>query len=321
MPASPRQKSWLAPAARRQARATRVSVEAMEQRQLQTGGIPTPAHVVLVVEENHASSQILGNASAPYINSLAKGSNTALLTNSYGVAHPSQPNYIALFSGSTQGVAHDTVPKNVPFKTPNLGSELLASGHTFVGYAETLLNTGYTGEFAGYYNRKHNPWVNWQDSPINGVPAADNQPFRNFPTDYANLPTVSYVVPNVHNDMEDGTVPQADAWLKKNFANYIEWAQSNNSLFILTFDEDDKSHGNHIITLFIGPMVKGGVSAQKINHLNVLRTIEDMYNLPYAGATAKAKALTGIWVDNGSINPVAPAATTTKTTTTAHARK
>src|SRR5947209_11646687 len=125
----------------------------------------TPDHVVIVMEENHAYTQIIGSSSAPYINGLT--SQGALLTNGFAITHPSQPNYVALFSGSTQGLTSDTTPTNVPFSTANLGAELIAAHKTFAGFSEALPSVGYTGDNAGGssgYYRKHNPWVNWQQT-------------------------------------------------------------------------------------------------------------------------------------------------------------
>jgi hypothetical protein len=67
--------------------------------------IPTPAHIVIVVEENHSSANVLGNKAAPFMNQLAAAG--ALMTQSYAEAHPSEPNYLALFSGSTFGLNSD----------------------------------------------------------------------------------------------------------------------------------------------------------------------------------------------------------------------
>jgi phosphatidylinositol-3-phosphatase len=264
--------------------------------------IPVPDHVVIVFEENHAYGQIVGNPAAPYINGLlGRG---ASLTNSFAVTHPSQPNYLALFSGSTQGVTSDNTPANLPFTTPNLGAELFAAGRTFTGYSEGLPSVGYTGDNAGGsggYWRKHNPWVNWQQVgpgpyPPNTFPPAVNQPFTAFLTDYATLPTVAVVVPTQINDMHDGTVAQADAWLAANLDGYVQWARTHNSLFILTFDEDDGSSGNHITTLLVGPMVTPGVaSAQFANHYTVLATVQDMYGLPRTANSVGVASLGGIW--------------------------
>src|SRR3569833_4203838 len=67
--------------------------------------VPRYNHIIIVMEENHAFHQIIGSPNAPYINELAK--NGVLFTDSHGVGHPSQPNYLALYSGSMQGVSSD----------------------------------------------------------------------------------------------------------------------------------------------------------------------------------------------------------------------
>jgi hypothetical protein len=107
---------------------------------------------------------------------------------------------------------------------------------------------------------------------------------------------MSIVVPNQLNDMHDGTVATADTWLQNNLGAYITWAQNNNSLFILTFDEDDSSSGNHILTFIMGAGVVPGVYSQNINHYGLLRTIEDLYGVGYAGASAQATPFTSGFV-------------------------
>ena len=264
--------------------------------------LATPDHIVIVIEENHSYNQIIGSSAAPYINSLVDDTLSALLTHSYAITHPSQPNYLWLFSGENQGVTNDNVPADTPFTTPNLGALLLNDGKTFAGYSENLPYTGFTGASSGAYARKHNPWVNWQDSPSNGIPASLNMPLTSFPADYNNLPDVCFVMPNQNNDMHNGSDPArisaGDTWLQNHLDDYIQWAKTNNSLFILTFDEDDNSSSNHIATLFIGQMVKDGSFNQNINHLNVLRTIEDMYNLNYAGSSGDSCDIINCWRNN-----------------------
>ena len=257
--------------------------------------LPRPDHIVLVIEENHSYRQIIDSPDAPDINELA--TQGALFTQSFGVTYPSQPNYLALFSGSTQGIADNSCPHT--FTTANLGHALLAAGRTFAGYSEDLPEVGSLICSVGLYARKHNPWVNWQDSPTNGLPATVNLPMVSFPTDYATLPTVSIVVPNQINDMHNGKHPEAiqngDRWLQEHLKAYVQWAQQHNSLLIVTWDEDNKSEGNRIVTLFVGPMVQAGRYDQKISHHNVLRTIEDLYGLSHSGASADAAPITQIW--------------------------
>src|SRR5262245_18728080 len=98
----------------------------------------------MVIEENKAYSQIIGSANAPYINSLAQQG--ALMTSSYGIEHPSQPNYLDLFSGSNQGVTDNSHPASAPFTTPNLGAQVRTAGYSFIGYSESLPFAGFDGE-------------------------------------------------------------------------------------------------------------------------------------------------------------------------------
>ena len=260
-----------------------------------TPQLPRPDHIVMVIEENHSYSQIIDSPDAPYINSLA--AQGAVFTQSFGVTYPSQPNYLALFSGSTQGTTDNSCPHT--FTTPNLGHALLAAGLTFAGYSEDLPSVGSLICRVGLYARKHNPWVNWQDSVTNGLPATANLPMTSFPTDYTKLPTVSVIVPNQVNDMHHGKDPEAiqtgDRWLQEHLDAYVQWAQQHNSLLIVTWDEDNGKENNRIATLFVGPMVQAGRYDQRITHDNVLRTIEDLYGLSHAGASAEAAPITEIW--------------------------
>lgn len=248
--------------------------------------LPLPSHVVIVMEENHSYSEIIGSSQAPYINTLA--SQGALFTSSYAVGHPSEPNYLAIFSGSTQGVTGDNCP--LTFKTANLGYELIAYKKTFTGYSEGLPSVGSEVCTSGEYARKHVPWTDFSD-----LASTVNQPFTAFPTNYANLPTVSFVIPDLLDDMHDGTVQQGDTWLNQHLSGYVNWAKTNNSLLIITWDEDDNSSGNHIATIFVGPMVKPGQYSEKISHYNVLRTLEGIYGVPYLGNATKATTITDVW--------------------------
>ncbi|HEX8094086.1 MAG TPA: alkaline phosphatase family protein [Jatrophihabitans sp.] len=264
-----------------------------------TSAVPRPDHIVVVVMENHSNTDVIGNSAAPYINSLAQSG--ANFTQSYAITHPSQPNYLALFSGSTQGVTDNSCPHT--FNTANLGSELIADGLTFKGYSESMPYDGYTGCSSGAYARKHSPWVNWSN-----VPASSNLTLNAFPSDYTQLPTVSFVTPNLNNDMHDGTVAQGDTWLRDHFDGYAQWAKTHNSLLVLTFDEDDNSSGNRIPTVFVGAPVKPGSYSEHINHYNVLRTLEDAYDLPHAGASASATPITDVWgTGDPTTSPTPPA--------------
>jgi hypothetical protein len=243
-------------------------------------------HIVVVVEENHSYNQIVGSSNAPYMNALIQQG--ALFTNAHGVTHPSQGNYLALFSGSTQGVKDDSCLK--PFLAPNLASSLINAKLTFTGYSEDLPKVGYTGCSSKGYARKHNPWIQFTNVPLDL-----NRPFTDFPQDFSHLPAVSFVIPNHQNDMHDGTVKQADDWLKSNIDSYAAWAKAHNSLLIVTWDEDDNAKANHIPLILVGPMIKSGKYDQNVSHSNVLRIIEDAFHLPLLGDSKNAQPITSVW--------------------------
>jgi acid phosphatase len=262
----------------------------------------------------------------------------------FGEEHNSQGNYFWLFSGSNQNVGFfDQVPSignhpDYPFRASSLGEQLIKKGLSFKGYSESLPAIGSEidvdppdcrGESC-IYGRKHVPWISFANVP-NGATVAisSNLRFADFPSDYATLPTVAFVVPNLNHDMHNGkpadSIPAGDAWLRANLDGYYQWAKTHNSLLIVTFDENDdkdRYHGltnplvtppptyppanehdqhlldlqNRIVTIFAGAHVKPGVYAQGkgITHVNILRTIEAMYGLPKSGAQQPNAAGAGI---------------------------
>lgn len=267
----------------------------------QSGTLPHPDHVVIVVEENKSYSEILGVEQRgigqivvtspldvanedPYVRYLAHRG--ASFIHMQAETHPSEPNYLALFSGSTQHVSGDDVPTQ-QFTAPSLGGELLAAGLTFAGYSEDLPSVGSLTTKSGEYARKHNPWSDFVD-----VPASDNLRFADFPNDYTKLPTVSFVVPNQENDKHTGLVRTGDRWLRDHIRSYARWAPKHNSLLIVTWDEG-RGSANQIPTIITGAGVKRGMEKQFVNHYSLLRTIEDMYGLPHLGNSAAAAPMTG----------------------------
>ncbi|NMO52784.1 acid phosphatase [Actinoplanes sp. TBRC 11911] len=249
--------------------------------------VPRFDHIVLVMFENHASTQITSSA-APYFNSLAaQGAN---FSQSYALTHPSEPNYVGLFSGSTQGLTSDACPKS--YSANNIAAQLIAAKLTFKSYSESMPSNGYTGCTSGTYARKHNAAASFTN-----VPAASNVMYSTFPasSNYASLPTVSFVDPNLCNDMHDCSVGTGDSWLKSHLDSYAQWAKTHNSLLITTFDEDNSASLNHIYTSFVGAHVKTGTYSEKITHYTVLRTIEASYGLSAIGGAASVSPITDVW--------------------------
>jgi acid phosphatase len=264
------------------------SVSALPSLTAAAGGLPTPQHILVAVFENKAYDQLVGSSQAPWFNnSLVAGS--ALFTNAHAETHPSQPNYLALFSGSTHGVTDDHCPVDLTGQ-PNLGQQLIAAKHSFTGYSEDLPSPGYLGCSHAGYAAKHNPWVDF-----NNVPASANQPYTAFPADYSRLPTVAFVIPNLCHDMHDCSIGTGDNWARQNLDGYLRWAKQHNSLLIVTFDEDDDSSANRMLTVIAGAGVVPGRYSQPITHYSLLRTIEACYGLPGVGNAASTPPITNIW--------------------------
>jgi phosphatidylinositol-3-phosphatase len=250
--------------------------------------VPSYSHIVVVMEENHSYSQIIGSSQAPYINSLA--SKGALFTNSHAITHPSEPNYMAITSGSTYGLSSDACPFST--SKANIGSELIAAKHSYADYSESMPSPGYEGCTSGEYARKHNPAANYTD-----LPSSVNRTFARFPSSsgYASLPTVSFVDPNLLDDMHDGTIAAGDSWLNNHMGSYVTWATSHNSLLIVTWDENDGSPGNKIATIFVGAHVKAGKYGERVTHYRVLRTLEQAYSLKALGGSASTTPITDVF--------------------------
>jgi acid phosphatase len=252
-------------------------------------GSPTsgpPAHIVVVVFENKSYQQVTQSGQAPWLHDLMADS--LVFTDSHAVTHPSQPNYLALFSGSTQGVTDDHCPVSLGDR-PNLARQLLDAGLGFAGYSEDLPGPGSHACGGGQYAGKHNPWADFAN-----VPASANLPFSAFPSTLDSLPTVSFVVPNLCHDMHDCPVATGDTWASGHLDGYRRWAGSHGSLLVVTFDEDDNSSANQILTLVAGAGVRPGVYPRRIDHYAVLRAIEDCYGLAALGAAASAPGITAI---------------------------
>jgi hypothetical protein len=236
-----------------------------------------PEHIVVVLFENKGIGQILGSGKAPAFDALARQG--ALYTRSYAITHPSQPNYLALFSGSTQGVTDDSCPHTFP--TMSLARQLLEAGRTFTGYAEALPHSGFTGCRQGRYVRKHTPWTDFAS-----LPPTVSQPYTAFPSDFARLPSVAFIAPDLCHDMHDCSLATGDRWLAEHLSGYATWAQAHHSLLIVTFDEDDSAGANLIPTIITGQGVAPARVGDRIDHYTVLRTIEACFGLAPLGVAA-----------------------------------
>ncbi len=250
------------------------------------GTLPNVGHVYLIVMENRGLAAIEGNPAAPYLNGLM--ARYGLATQYRGVAHPSEPNYLALFSGSTQGVTDDGVHE---FAAPTIADQLEAAGRTWRVFAENVPLPCFQGAVAtggpdgqGTYARKHEPAISFRG--IAGDPArcARITDFSHFDPAAADF---ELIIPNMCNDMHDCSTATGDRFLASFVPRILgsaAWRQGG-ALFI-TWDEG--SGNEPVATLVISPDFPAGFrSAVPHDHYSLLRTIEDLWGLPCLANTCR----------------------------------
>jgi phosphatidylinositol-3-phosphatase len=258
--------------------------------------VPRFDHVIVVVLENKAQKDVLGSPSAPYFNRLA--SRYAVLSRYGGVAHPSLPNYLALVSGSTQGITDDCTSCVVSAR--NLADTLEHAHLTWKGYAEGLPRAGYQGGQAGRYAKKHMPFLYFRDIVRSPARRRHVVPLTQFSRDLSSgkLPTFSLVVPDLCHDMHDCPVATGDAWLRSFLTPVLKnQALAWSAVFVIT-DEPRFSTDPRWPTpaLALGPRVKPGSRYKAVtSHYGLLRTLEEAWSLPPLGKSARFAPINGIW--------------------------
>jgi hypothetical protein len=254
------------------------------------GNIPNFSHIILIILENREYGSVVGNGSWPNFNNLA--SDYALLNQAYAVSHPSLPNYIALTSGSTQGITSDCT--NCFVDATNIADILEQNGKSWKGYMEDMPSPCYIGN-SGDYVQKHNPFVYYNDIRTNTDRCVSHVvPLTQFDTDLANnqLPDFSWITPNLCNDGHDCSSSTADSFLGAEVSKILASPSfDQNSLLIITFDEGSSgasccglpsSAGGHIATLLISNLTKVGYhDATTYDHYSILKTVADAWGLPY----------------------------------------
>jgi phosphatidylinositol-3-phosphatase len=256
-------------------------------------GLPDFAHVYLLVLENHEAGSIVASASAPYINSLI--ARYGLATDYTGVSHPSQPNYIALFSGSTQGITDDGVHT---LSATNLVDQLETKGKTWNVFAQDYPGGCYAGTtnsgsgdgigVAGSYARKHDPAISFTDIASNPTRCARISSLASFDPAAGNF---ELIVPNDCNDMHSCSIATGDAFLKTFVPRITSSPAFADSVLFITFDEgtSDIGGGGLVATVVVSPLTSAGfTSATAYSHYSILRTIEDAWGLGCLGKACSA---------------------------------
>jgi acid phosphatase len=252
-------------------------------------------HVVMVMEENDDYANVVGNTAVwPNLNNLIREG--ALPTHYYADAHPSIGNYFMLTTG--QLLTSDDNSTTV-WNVDNIARRMLASGVSFRVYAEGITQ-GYVGGNTGLYLIRHNPFAMLSDVADN--PQVANQviwPFSQFAIDIANgsLPEFSFIVPDVNDNVHNGTPEQADTWLQTNIVTPLTsdsaFQAGGDGILIVEFDEaadsDTSYGGGHVSPVLWGPDVLAGYTQQSTTiyqHQSMLRTVMEALGLPNPPAAA-----------------------------------
>jgi phosphatidylinositol-3-phosphatase len=271
-----------------------------------------PSKIVLIVMENHAYDEIVGNPEAPFLNDTIVPRSLSL-TDMHADGHPSLPNYVWMSAGDACGATSDG---DWGRTCRSVYDQMLDAGVTWTAYAEgypggsqTCSLVDVSDPAARDYARKHNPPLLFASTSA-GTPCTDH--VRNFPGDTVadggppvasfpgvTLPSFTVVIPNQCHDMHDdaatcgaagGGIAGGDRWLRENWASLLADAGPH-GVVILTWDEPDGGDAP-IPTFIAGPAIGGGTTdANRYDHASTLRAIEDAFGLPCLAATCDARPL------------------------------
>jgi len=234
----------------------------------------------LIMFENHGYDQVLANAGWKAI---MNGS--FQLTNYHAVTHPSQPNYVAQIAGTFAGCTTDSPCNLAETHLINLAE---AKSVSWKGYMEEYV-PGTNGacnlvtSANGYY-RKHNPFMSFTDITGNLTRCQKIVNETQFQADVkANaLPQFGYYTPNIDNDSHDQDLNFSSSyfskWLAAWYTPYVSttWAKT---LFMVTFDEDEGSEGNHVVAFFKHPSLSASSDDTSFTHYSITKFVENNWNL------------------------------------------
>jgi hypothetical protein len=250
---------------------------------------PVTSHIAVIVMENKEQGEVLGTPEAPFLTGLAHRGGTA--ARSFGIRHPSLPNYIGLVSGSTQGITNDCT--DCTANAPNLAGQLEHAHRTWRAYLEGLPAPCARPAQAGRYAKKHDPLA--YDDAIAADPSRcrNRVPFTRLAGDVrrGRLPDFAFIAPDLCDDTHDCPVQTGDRWLGRVVPGLLHGLGPHGFL-VVTYDEGDTdagccggSAGGRIATVVAGPGVRAGATMDRpIDHYGVLGSIEDAFGLPRLGA-------------------------------------
>jgi len=232
----------------------------------------------IIIFENHSEAEVIADPNFKKYRNMGKG-----LLNYFGVAHPSQPNYIALIGGSTRGCTGDG---NIDIAGPSLVDLMEKKGTSWKGYMENFPGNCNAAASSGLYYRKHNPFISFDNVRNNAslcakivpaLPALDND------LSAGTLPQYSFYTPNIQNDAHDTNITFGGKWLD-NFLTPRLPKFPPRTVVIVTWDEDDYTEANQVLTFMIGDMLQPlSTDNTKYTHYSMLATVEDNWGLGNLG--------------------------------------
>jgi phosphatidylinositol-3-phosphatase len=242
------------------------------------------SHVIWIVMENKSFSDVIGSSEAPYTHALASA--CGLATRFSAETHPSLPNYLAMTSGSTQGISDDLGPESHRLAVPSIFSQLGRRWRALEDGMPSACDRGNSGRYAV----RHNPAAYYTN--LAGSCRRQDVPLRTRPNLSARF---TFVTPDLCHDTHDCPVADGDRWLAGFVPKILrsrQYASRGTALFI-TWDEDDGSSSNRIATLVIAPHTRPGTrSARSFSHYSMLGTTEELLGLPVRlGAAARAPSM------------------------------
>jgi hypothetical protein len=251
-------------------------------------------HVIWVWMENRSYSSVIGSPSGTFQASLGK--ECGLATNYHGVSHPSLPNYLAATGGSTFGVTDDGGPGEHPISAPSLFADLRAHGRTWASYEASMPAPCWLTS-QGLYAPKHNPAAYYvrirsacrrYDVPMGSLTSGA---FHRALA-HGDLPSFSFVTPNLCDDAHNCSTATGDGWLAKWVAAIVRSPAYRAGSTVLFIVYDEGAPGNQVPAIVVSPSTRPGTrSATYFNHYSLLRTAEDLLGVPPVGRSGRSVSM------------------------------
>jgi hypothetical protein len=270
-------------------------------------------HIFVIVEENHSYTDVIGNPATPNLNALAR--TYGIATKYFAVAHPSEPNYVAILGGSPFSVQNDNPYYLNRVAAPSLISEFDHAHVSWKAYLQSLPHPGFQGicypancngspDKDPLYVSKHDGIQNFTTS-LNAADWSRQVPIDQLSQDLrkGNVPSFSWVIPDECRDQHGdppycldsgntgGGDPQdqhlltvGDQYLGQLVAQITHarfWAKGNNAIDIV-YDEGDNNVGGggrvaNIVVTSHGP--RHLKDAAHYSHYSLLRTIQQNFGV------------------------------------------